>query len=217
MRLTEANSYAALSPQRAKIAHQGPGLLNDTKKMIGGMATGKFGSTMSEVLDRWNTLEGKTAARVILRCCGSAMWANVLSAQRPFATAEDLLLASDAVWRDLPEDSWREAFDSHPRIGESRPAGTSSAQSIAWSSQEQSSAVQAQADITTRLAEANRRYEERFGRIFIVCASGRSAEEILAIANARMGNDNGTEMLEAAEQQRQITQLRLRRWLGQLS
>ena len=145
------------------------------------------------------------------------MWADALSSQRPFATAEDLLLASDAVWRDLPEAAWQQAFDSHPRIGGRKPVGTASSQSLAWSDEEQSAAALAQVDATTRLAVVNRRYEQRFGRIFIVRASGRSAEEILKIAEARLGNDDETELIEAAEQQRQITQLRLRRWLDQIS
>ena len=180
------------------------------------MLTGDSGllQTMNQVLARWNNLEVEGAAREILPCCGSAMWANALSSQRPFATAEDLLLASDSVWRDLPEAAWQQAFDSHPRIGERRPGGAASSQSLAWSDQEQSAATLAHADAATRLAEVNRRYEDRFGRIFIVCANGRSAEEILQIANTRMSHDHATELREAGEQQRQITQLRLRRWLG---
>ena len=121
--------------------------------------------------------------------------------------------ASDAVWASLAEDDWREAFDSHPRIGQQH-ARAATAESLAWSSEEQRSAMSDEDAIKLALADGNRQYEGRFGRIFIVCASGKSAAEMLAILKTRMHNDTATEMLEAAEQQRQITQLRLRRWLG---
>ena len=131
----------------------------------------------------------------------------------PSSTPQQLFAASDSVWAALPEPAWREAFDSHPRIGQQHaPAAT--AQSLAWSQHEQRAAVSPDDAVKLALAEGNRQYEERFGRIFIVCAAGRSAAEILAILNARMQNTAADELLEAAEQQRQITQLRLRRWLG---
>jgi 2-oxo-4-hydroxy-4-carboxy-5-ureidoimidazoline decarboxylase len=167
----------------------------------------------SPVLVRWNSLDAEDAAREILPCCGSRAWADGMAAQRPFASAQQLLAASDAVWAGLDEPAWREAFAAHPRIGQQHaPAAT--AQSLAWSSEEQRAAAVPDAAAKLALAEGNRQYEERFGRIFIVCAAGRSASEILAILERRMQNTAAAEMLEAAEQQRQITQLRLRRWLG---
>jgi 2-oxo-4-hydroxy-4-carboxy-5-ureidoimidazoline decarboxylase len=164
-------------------------------------------------LARWNELDAEAAAREILPCCGSTGWAEGLAARRPFADAAELFAISDAVWAGLPEDDWREAFDSHPRIGQQH-VRAATAESLAWSSDEQRSAMSPDEAAKLALAEANRQYEERFGRIFIVCASGKSAAEILAILERRMTNTAATEMLEAAEQQRQITQLRLRRWLG---
>jgi len=165
------------------------------------------------ILDRWNTLDADAAAREILPCCGSSAWADGIASRRPFDDPEDLFESSDWVWAGLPEDDWREAFLSHPRIGQHH-APSASAESLAWSSSEQSAAA-TEADATKlALAEANRQYEEKFGRIFIVCASGKSASEILALCNSRMKNSASDEMLEAAEQQRQITQLRLRKWLG---
>jgi 2-oxo-4-hydroxy-4-carboxy-5-ureidoimidazoline decarboxylase len=165
------------------------------------------------VLARWNTLDADTAAREILPCCGSLAWASGLAAQRPFADAQQLFAASDRVWAALPGQAWGEAFASHPRIGQQH-ARSATAQSVAWSSAEQRAAMSQDAAQKLALAEGNRQYEERFGRIFIVCAAGKSAAEILAILKTRMQNDAATELLEAAEQQRQITQLRLRRWLG---
>ena len=169
--------------------------------------------TSNAALARWNELDAEAAAREILPCCGSRAWADGLTARRPFKDERELFDVSDAVWDGLAEDDWREAFDSHPRIGQSH-ARAATAESLAWSSEEQRIAVTPDEAAKLALAEANRQYEERFGRIFIVCAAGKPATEILAILERRMGNTAAAEMLEAAEQQRQITQLRLRRWLG---
>ena len=164
-------------------------------------------------LARWNELDAATAASEILPCCGSSAWANGVASRRPNADAEELFEASDWVWAALSEEDWREAFDSHPRIGQQH-ARAATAESLAWSSEEQWAAAAQEEETKLALAEANRQYEEKFGRIFIVCASGRSAAEILEICNVRMKNSAADEMLEAAEQQCQITQLRLRNWLG---
>ena len=165
---------------------------------------------MNPVLARWNTLDAEAAAREILPCCGSQAWAAALAAERPIAGETELLDASNNIWRTLPEPEWQQAFNSHPRIGERHATGAT-AQSLKWSSQEQSKVEDEEAKIA--LVEANVRYEQRFRRIFIVCASGRTSQEILGILESRMHNDAATELREAAEQQRQITQLRLRRWL----
>jgi 2-oxo-4-hydroxy-4-carboxy-5-ureidoimidazoline decarboxylase len=169
--------------------------------------------TENAVLTTWNTLDLESAAREILPCCGSHAWADALAVRRPFTNAAQLFAASDQVWAALPEPAWREAFDSHPRIGQQH-ARAATAESLAWSSEEQRAAMSPDDAARLALADANRHYEERFGRIFIVCASGKSAAEILAILNARLHNSDAAELFEAAEQQRQITQLRLRRWLG---
>src|SRR5215467_2804093 len=107
-----------------------------------------------------------------------------------------------------------QAFRAHPRIGESPAKLNVSPESQSWSRQEQGQVTTADATVKTELAEANRAYEQRFGHIFIVCATGKSASEILAILRRRMQNDGNTELHEAAEEQRQITQLRLKKWLG---
>ena len=170
-------------------------------------------NTANAVLARWNELTAEAAAREVLPCCGSTAWAAGVAARRSFADAQELFAASDAVWAGLAESDWREAFDSHPRIGQSH-AQAATAESLAWSSEEQRRATSPDESAKLALAAANRQYEERFGRIFIVCASDKSAAEVLAILERRMKNSAAAEMLEAAEQQRQITQLRLRRWLG---
>jgi 2-oxo-4-hydroxy-4-carboxy-5-ureidoimidazoline decarboxylase len=136
-----------------------------------------------------------------------------VGARRPPAEKKELLLVADAVWLGLPESAWQEAFASHPRIGQQKPQAVATPESLAWSRTEQSAADTADNGVQRALAEGNRRYEERFGRIFLVCASGRSAPEILSLLEQRLGNDPIAELQEAAEQQRQIMQLRLHRWL----
>ncbi len=168
---------------------------------------------MSAVLDRWNSLDEDAAAEVVLPCCGSRAWAAELAARRPIADEAALIAESSAVWRKLPVQCWQEAFDSHPRIGERKAQGHATDASLKSSATEQAVALSADEAAKVALKDANRRYEERFGRIFIICASGRSASEILTALEARMKNDEAAELLEAVEQQRLITELRLKRWL----
>ena len=163
-------------------------------------------------LAAWNILSPEAAAAAILPCNGSQAWANQLAALRPFATPFDLTCTADIVWRSLPPADQQQAFDSHPRIGESH-AKAATAASLALSATEQS-AAELTAHTEAALAAANRTYEEKFGRIFIICATGKSAAHILAILHERLANDPATELREAAEQQRQITQIRLRKWLA---
>jgi 2-oxo-4-hydroxy-4-carboxy-5-ureidoimidazoline decarboxylase len=166
---------------------------------------------VNSILAEWNQLDAADAAQVILPCNGSREWADGVVRMRPLLTAETLFAAADRVWRTLPESDWQQAFDSHPRLGE-RKAKAATDKSLNWSAGEQS---EANPDDAAReaLARGNADYEAKFGRIFLLCATGRSAEEMLAILRARMQNDAATELREAAEQQRLITQLRLRKWL----
>jgi OHCU decarboxylase len=173
---------------------------------------------LKDVLSRWNRLPIDDAIRTIAPCCGSKSWARGLVTERPFADEAALLATSNEVWRGLAPADWMEAFHSHPRIGELRPpqaalAPLAPAQSVEWSAQEQRSVGDADDDVKIALADANREYERRFNRIFIVCATGRSASEILGILRRRLGNDAETELREAADEQRQITEIRLRKWL----
>jgi OHCU decarboxylase len=177
---------------------------------------------VKDVLARWNRIPIDEAMKAIQHCCGSKAWAQGMAARRPLADEASLLAASNETWRSLTRSDWMEAFHSHPRIGESRPSSPESQsapvlssldQSVEWSAQEQRNVADADAAAKIALAEANREYEERFKRIFIVCATGKSAPEILETLRRRLKNDAETELLEAAEQQRQITEIRLRKWL----
>ena len=167
----------------------------------------------SAALVRWNCLPADEAENEILPCCGSRAWARGMAARRPYQDEASVLAGSDETWRNLSETDWMEAFASHPRIGESRAPQSATARSTAWSSQEQRDAAAADDSVRTALREANGDYERRFGRIFIVCAAGKSGSEILQILRHRLQNDDRTEVREAAEQQRQISQIRLGKWL----
>jgi 2-oxo-4-hydroxy-4-carboxy-5-ureidoimidazoline decarboxylase len=169
---------------------------------------------VSEVLARWNGLTQEEAVREILACCGSNAWATAMASKRPLQDDRALLAASDEIWRGLGESVWQEAFRSHPRIGETRAEKTVASQSSAWSKQEQKKAATADEAVRTALKWGNREYEQQFGRTFIVCATGKSAGEILEILRRRLHNDDATELQEAAEEQRQIMQIRLNKWIA---
>ena len=158
-----------------------------------------------------NTLSTAEAEAILLACCGSRAWAWEMASRRPYGDTEELLESADHVWWGLAPADWREAFAAHPRIGEKKLDGED--RSRRWSADEQAGAAGAQAAVLAELAEANRIYEERFGHIFIVCATGKSADEMLGLLQARLANDPQTELRIAAEEQRKITRLRLLKWL----
>jgi 2-oxo-4-hydroxy-4-carboxy-5-ureidoimidazoline decarboxylase len=168
---------------------------------------------MNKVLARWNSLDLVAAAREALPCCGSQAWATALASARPIEDEESLIETSSSIWLGLPKEAWQEAFDSHPRIGQKHAQAHATEESLRWSAQEQREALSEDETAKLMLKAANARYEQRFGRIFIVCASGKTSGEILTMLEERIQNDDATELREAAEQQRQITQLRLHRWL----
>jgi 2-oxo-4-hydroxy-4-carboxy-5-ureidoimidazoline decarboxylase len=169
---------------------------------------------MSDVLARWNHLPSKEATEEVLPCCGSTAWAGKMAAQRPIADEAALLAACDLACESLVESDWLEAFRSHPRIGERHASAPTSARSATWSGEEQRNVETESNDVKMKMAEGNRAYEQRFGRTFIICATGKSAPEILQQMARRLRNDDSTELYEAAEQQRQIARLRLKKWLS---
>ena len=165
-------------------------------------------------LERLNALPPGEAERELLTCCGSREWARRVAAARPFAGAAALLERADAVWWELGEEDWREAFRSHPRIGEKKAEAGQTGRERAWSAGEQAG-MRTAAEATQRaLAEGNRAYEARFGWIYIVCATGKSADEMLELLRRRLANDPDTEIRVAAEEQRRITRLRLEKLLA---
>jgi OHCU decarboxylase len=126
-------------------------------------------------------------------------------AERPFVSRDDLMDRSDRIWQSLQRKDWLQAFAAHPRIGSRAANG--------WAAGEQAGSLGAGAAVLTRLSARNREYEARFGHIFIVCATGKSADEMLALLEARLDNEPDAELSIAAEEQRKITRLRLDRLL----
>lgn len=164
-----------------------------------------------------NKLDAEQARALLTRCCGAARWVDGMLAVRPFADAEALFAAGDRVWGEMAEADWREAFSHHPKIGGVDSLRAKFASTQTWSAGEQSSVTAATEEVLQGLAEGNRLYEEKFGFIFIVCATGKSAAEMLALLQARLPNDRATELRIAAEEQRKIMQLRLAKLLDELT
>jgi OHCU decarboxylase len=171
---------------------------------------------VSTSLSRLNALPDDQASETLRSCCGASRWVDAMVARRPYGSLEQLLSTADEIWRSLSPTDWLEAFGHHPRIGEQRTAVQATEQAVAWSAGEQSRFVTAAPGARDALATINREYEARFGFIYIVCAEGRSADELLSIAQARLDNEPGVELRVAAEEQRLITTLRLRKLITEL-
>jgi 2-oxo-4-hydroxy-4-carboxy-5-ureidoimidazoline decarboxylase len=149
-------------------------------------------------------------ARAMLRaCCGSSRWVEAMLARRPFGSRPALLAAARDEWFGLETSDWREAFGHHPKIGDRDALRRRFASTLHLSAREQQGVDNAPEEVLAELAEANDAYERRFGFIFIVCATGRTATEMLGMLRARLGNDQATELRVAAGEQARITELRL--------
>ena len=169
---------------------------------------------MTLTLGELNALPPSEAEGELLACCGSRAWAREVAAGRPYVDLEVLLATADWVWSRLMPDDWREAFATHPRIGERAAVPAATGTERRWSDREQSRAQQGDAAVLAELARANAEYEGRFGHVFLICATGKSADEILANARLRLNNHPERELHVAAEEQRRITHLRLRNLLA---
>jgi allantoicase len=172
------------------------------------------GATVDTGIRRLNALPADPARAALRRCCGSSAWAEAMIAARPFEDLPALLRIAERTWWALDEAAHREAFAAHPRIGESKAPATGDA---AWSAGEQRAAASADDLLIAELAEANRAYFERHGFLFIVCATGRSAEAMLAELRERTPHPLISELRTAAEEQIKITRLRLHKLIGELA
>jgi len=161
-----------------------------------------------------NSLSDSAAEAELLKCCGSLNWARSMTSARPFSSQADLLAKAEQLWWSLSSADWLEAFRAHPKIGEHKAATQQSAQAQDWSAQEQSGIARAADEIKNALAAGNSEYENRFGFIYIVCATGRTPDEMLSILNDRLSNDPDTELRMAAAEQAKIIRLRLEKLLN---
>ena len=165
-------------------------------------------------LERLNTEPPDAAQAELVRCCGCVKWAEAVLVRRPFVDGAALLQAADEVWAQTSEPEWREAMTHHPRIGDVSKLREKFAATATWSSQEQEGVSAADEAVLSALAEANRAYEARYGFIFLVCATGKRADEMLALLQARMNNTPPDELRIAAGEQAKITRIRLEKLLS---
>jgi OHCU decarboxylase len=160
-----------------------------------------------DALKRLNSLTDDEARKELLLVCGSSRWSRAMAEARPFRDVRQLLQTAEAVWREMGPSDWLQSFDAHPRIGDK--------ESLRDKFSEQAGAASASEETLQALADGNRDYEAKFGHMFIVCATGKSADELLAALKGRLPNEPVKELKLAAEEQRKITELRLKRMIGE--
>ncbi len=177
-------------------------------------AWGSLAPEASAGIAKLNAMTAADAHAAFRRCCGSSAWADAMVAARPFEDGSAVLRIGERVWWGLAEVDHREAFAAHPKIGEAKVPASGDA---AWSRDEQKAAGSGTARTMAELATANRDYEAKHGFIFIVCATGRTADAMLADLRTRLGNPAELELRMAAEEQIKITRLRLAKLIGELA
>jgi allantoicase len=160
-----------------------------------------------------NAMTHGEARAALQDCCGAPRWLGGMLSERPFDSAEALFAASEKAFSTLSREDWLEALRHHPRIGERKADRTQSAQSSAWSAKEQSGIDEAGRAELAEMARLNRDYENRFGFVFLICATGRTLTEMTAALRQRLTNDPDTELAVAAAEHRRITKLRLEKLL----
>ncbi len=153
-------------------------------------------------LNNWSNEEALTK---LLECCGSKAWAQQMSLSRPFSSPEKLFLKAEEIWRRLAATDWQEAFSHHPRIGDMKAKGQAG--------EEQSKVKDASGETLEKLNQLNRSYEKIFGHVYLICATGKTAKEMLHLLETRIKNSPEQELRIAADEQAKITKLRLEKLL----
>lgn len=161
-----------------------------------------------------NGLPAHELRKTFSACCGAGKWTNGMLQAAPFPTEHDLFTAADTAWSACTEEDWLEAFRHHPKIGDLDGLRKRFSETRHLAGTEQSAVTTASESTLLALKEGNDAYEKRFGFIFIVCATGKTAEEMLALLEQRMKNDRTTELKTAAAEQHKITILRLKKTLA---
>lgn len=159
--------------------------------------------------EEFNKLSPQEKNAALLKCCGASKWAALLSERFPFSSLDEMKKESDSIWFSLGEDDWKEAFSRHPKIGDTESLRKKFESTADWAGIEQSGVNNAGTGILQQLKDGNDAYEKKFGYIFIVCATGKSAGEMLSMLQARLLNNPANEISVAAQEQNKITHLRL--------
>lgn len=170
---------------------------------------------MSDGLERLNQAGDAEAESMFRDCCGSHEWAKRMTRSRPFSSKNELIRAAVAIWNELGTSDRLEAFAAHPKIGETKAADSQQERSADWSAGEQAGMKSANDILKQDLAAANTEYFEKFGFIFIICATGKSGGEMLKICRERLNNDRQAEIANAAREQQKIIVIRLKKLLSQ--
>lgn len=160
-------------------------------------------------LTEFNSLSKEKAQEALFFCCGSSAWANRMVDLRPLKTLKDFKDKASLIWNSLGEKDWKEAFSHHPKIGDIENLKKKFASTKAWAEEEQKGSQGASLQVLRALARGNETYENRFGFIFIVCATGKTAQEMLDLLEKRIKNAPDTELVNAAKEQEKIMHLRL--------
>jgi allantoicase len=158
---------------------------------------------------KFNHLSAKDSKRALLDCCGSAKWVERMRKLMPFRSDEEMFAAAESIWSELSRKDWLEAFRHHPRIGAKKAQVKQSPTAQKWSAGEQTAAQQSSAKTAAALTTANKTYAKKFGFVFLICATGKTSEEILRSLEERTGHDPETELRIAAAEQNKITRIRL--------
>ena len=164
-------------------------------------------------LDQLNRLSEADATAAFTQCCVAMRWVERMVIDRPFESLSEMIEISDRIWEECDVDDYLEAFEGHPRIGDVESLAKKYANTKGWAGGEQKGVESADREVFERLAKGNADYEAKFGHIFIVCATGKSAAEMLALLEARMNNEPAHEITVAAEEQNKITRIRLKKLL----
>ncbi len=166
-------------------------------------------------LERLNSLPADEAEAAFRRVCGSSAWAAAMTGARPFDTPAQLHTYANLFWWEIGPDDWREAFSHHPRIGSADALREKFKATSQWAQGEQSRVAGATGETIQALLDLNAEHEHKFGYIFIVCATGKGADEMLAILRESLTNDPETELRRSATEENKITHIRLEKLLAE--
>ena len=164
-------------------------------------------------LHELNTLTQPQLREELTKCCGSTSWVKMMMTYFPADDLVELLEDAEEIWYECSQDDWKEAFAHHPEIGDVESLTKKFSSTAGWAAEEQSGAANASPEVIRALAEGNRVYKEKFGYIFIVYATGKSADEILGMLQVRLQNNAEEEIQVAADEQNKITKLRIEKLL----